>query len=403
MGLVAPWHVGSSWTRARTRVPCIGRWILNHCTTRGASIFFLIFIYLAALGLSCGMWDLRCHVRDFHCSMRDLFFLFFSCGMRDLVPWPGIEPGPPALGAGVLTTGPAGKSQQHLLNKVPFFPHQIEISPLLHFKSNLCWYLFLCSLLFHWIFHQFLDHSWKSVGKCQSSGKAHLPHVLSRTWRVSSPDYCIHTARQPLPSIYRIVSVWYAYTYFSALLFSLTASPATQPHHCFAADARTNLITPLIPVYGPWSASSLHLIPVWPCFPFSHPVSCPLTTKTLHQAPPNSGMRRALGFVFCGQFLHLLDLLENWISLVTLLSPPLAQMVTVFSPSLLLPLGQDWPTCFASRKWSFAFPPKLPALNLMLFNRTILADIYGPLVAPSDSLKELVPNSLPFSLIPLQS
>ena len=33
-GLVAPRHVGSSWTRARTHVPCIGRWILNHCTTR---------------------------------------------------------------------------------------------------------------------------------------------------------------------------------------------------------------------------------------------------------------------------------------------------------------------------------------------------------------------------------
>ena len=33
-GLVAPWHVGSSWTRARTRVPCIGRRILNHCATR---------------------------------------------------------------------------------------------------------------------------------------------------------------------------------------------------------------------------------------------------------------------------------------------------------------------------------------------------------------------------------
>ena len=32
-GLIAPRHVGSSWTRARTRVPCIGRWILNHCTT----------------------------------------------------------------------------------------------------------------------------------------------------------------------------------------------------------------------------------------------------------------------------------------------------------------------------------------------------------------------------------
>ena len=35
-GLVAPRHVGSSRTRARTRVPCIGRRILNHCTTREA-------------------------------------------------------------------------------------------------------------------------------------------------------------------------------------------------------------------------------------------------------------------------------------------------------------------------------------------------------------------------------
>ena len=36
MGLVAPWHVGSSQARARTRVPCIGRHILNHCATREA-------------------------------------------------------------------------------------------------------------------------------------------------------------------------------------------------------------------------------------------------------------------------------------------------------------------------------------------------------------------------------
>ena len=32
-GLVAPQHVGSSWTRARTHVPCIGRRILTHCAT----------------------------------------------------------------------------------------------------------------------------------------------------------------------------------------------------------------------------------------------------------------------------------------------------------------------------------------------------------------------------------
>ena len=40
-GLVAPWHVGYSQTRARTRVPCIGRQTLNHCATREArSAFF---------------------------------------------------------------------------------------------------------------------------------------------------------------------------------------------------------------------------------------------------------------------------------------------------------------------------------------------------------------------------
>ena len=35
-GLVALRHVGSSQTRARTRVPCIGRQILNHCPTKEA-------------------------------------------------------------------------------------------------------------------------------------------------------------------------------------------------------------------------------------------------------------------------------------------------------------------------------------------------------------------------------
>ena len=34
VGLVAPRHVGSSWTRGRTCVPCTGRWILSHWTTR---------------------------------------------------------------------------------------------------------------------------------------------------------------------------------------------------------------------------------------------------------------------------------------------------------------------------------------------------------------------------------
>ena len=36
MGLAAPRPVGSSRTTARTRVPCLGRQILNHCATREA-------------------------------------------------------------------------------------------------------------------------------------------------------------------------------------------------------------------------------------------------------------------------------------------------------------------------------------------------------------------------------
>ena len=53
-GLVAPQRVRSSQTRARTRVPCIGRRILNHCTTRevlcsifeAGKVFFFFLIYL---------------------------------------------------------------------------------------------------------------------------------------------------------------------------------------------------------------------------------------------------------------------------------------------------------------------------------------------------------------------
>ena len=39
-GLVAPRHVGSSRTRAWSRVPCIGRQILNHCATREAPVIW---------------------------------------------------------------------------------------------------------------------------------------------------------------------------------------------------------------------------------------------------------------------------------------------------------------------------------------------------------------------------
>ena len=52
MGLVAPRYVGSSWTRDGTHVPCIGRWILNHWTTREVLLFpFLTHMFLTRTSL----------------------------------------------------------------------------------------------------------------------------------------------------------------------------------------------------------------------------------------------------------------------------------------------------------------------------------------------------------------
>ena len=48
-GFVAPRHVGSFWSRARTRVPCIGRRILNHCATREALACLLSAIWVCLI------------------------------------------------------------------------------------------------------------------------------------------------------------------------------------------------------------------------------------------------------------------------------------------------------------------------------------------------------------------
>ena len=52
-GLVAPRHVGSSQTRARTRVPCVGRQILNHCATREALVFTFLSLVLNTIHNGC--------------------------------------------------------------------------------------------------------------------------------------------------------------------------------------------------------------------------------------------------------------------------------------------------------------------------------------------------------------
>ena len=53
-----------------------------------------LFIYLAASGFSCRMWDHVFVTCKLSCSMRCL-----SCSMWNLVPWPRIKPGSPSLEA----------------------------------------------------------------------------------------------------------------------------------------------------------------------------------------------------------------------------------------------------------------------------------------------------------------
>ena len=79
MGPVAPRHVGSSQTRARTRVPCIGRQTLNHCATWEApNNIFLIFYFNNFIFLS------------FFLSF--LPFLLSCVADRVLVLQPGVRP-----------------------------------------------------------------------------------------------------------------------------------------------------------------------------------------------------------------------------------------------------------------------------------------------------------------------
>ena len=86
------------------------------------TLFKIIYLFIwlrrvlvAAHGIfiaACSIFVAACRILS--CSLQDLFWLrraetlvaacaTLSCGMWDLVPWPGIEPRPPALGAQSLS------------------------------------------------------------------------------------------------------------------------------------------------------------------------------------------------------------------------------------------------------------------------------------------------------------
>ena len=68
-------------------------------------IYIYLFVYLAVPGLSWGMQDLLLwHIRS------------LSCGMWDLIPWWGIEPGSPELGAQSLSHSTSREVPWAILN-----------------------------------------------------------------------------------------------------------------------------------------------------------------------------------------------------------------------------------------------------------------------------------------------
>ena len=107
--------MGSSQTRDQTRVPCIGRWILNHCTTREVPRMISSSQGSLTLILLSPFFFWPCHE---------------ACGV--LVPQPEIEPWPWQWKCWVLTTGPPGNSlAESLLPCIQGLRHG-------HFRGLLC-------------------------------------------------------------------------------------------------------------------------------------------------------------------------------------------------------------------------------------------------------------------------
>ena len=161
MDLVAPWHVESSWIRDQTPVPCIGRWILNHWTTREApppisytivacatNIALLPIFPLNILEIFLSLYgDLPCS------SFFKLYSMPSQRGTRVCLTsqsiltavWVGSSLSlsqrmPPQWQRCLSCGSPSSKPQWH--------PQLFLLLPFVHLITSEPWWFFLCTLLF---------------------------------------------------------------------------------------------------------------------------------------------------------------------------------------------------------------------------------------------------------------
>ena len=125
-GPVAPRHVGSSQTRARTRVPCIGRQILNHYATREAPPF----VFLSSFS-----------VDTFSLNLLDYVNILWG-SLFQLSPWDGPEALP-----SVLTQPLYSKLWFMGISKSPKGSYSFRVNSLLSFPASASF-----GYVFHYLF-----------------------------------------------------------------------------------------------------------------------------------------------------------------------------------------------------------------------------------------------------------
>ena len=91
-----------AWCAAVHGVPKSRTQLSEWTTTAKSCLFSWMFVYLAVPGLTCGTWS-----SIFAAACR-----IFSCGMWDLVLWPGIKVQLLHVECRILAIGPPGKSLQ---------------------------------------------------------------------------------------------------------------------------------------------------------------------------------------------------------------------------------------------------------------------------------------------------